>query len=189
MLYALYLLATIVGVGIFIWQAFLLRKSANAAKTSADAAERAANIADQTLKLTQRADVLVEKAAIEHSGEHMGPHSRLVLTFKNFGQTRASDVQFDIRMTIPETEGLPEKEPAPPPITLGARSSQRVLLASLGETFTQDTFRKIMGGEVILRYDGRVAYRDVFGDRHTTLCGGYFHLPTRSFIIDKNTAD
>jgi hypothetical protein len=187
-LYTLYLLATIIGVGIFIWQTFLLRKSANASKTSADAAERAANIADQTLRLTQRADVLVEKASIEHSGENLGPHSRLVLVFKNFGQTRASEVQLTARLTVPETQNLPE-EPALLPITLGAGGEQRVLTDTFGKTFTQDTFRKIMSGEIVLRFDGTAIYRDAFKNVHTTTCGGYFHLSTRSFIIDKNSAD
>ena len=54
LLYAVYLLATIVGVGGFIWQAILLRQSAKAAKISAEAAERAASSGSYSLPLGKR---------------------------------------------------------------------------------------------------------------------------------------
>ena len=153
--YKLYLTSTIIGVGVFLWQALLLRTSANAAKASAKAAEKAASVAEQTLRLTPRADVLIDSVGIDDSGAHFGPHSRLVIQFKNFGNTRATGVSFKFRLTSPGSEDI--SAPAVlPSITQGGGSTQRLTFQSFGATFKSETFKKIVGGESPMRFDGVV---------------------------------
>jgi hypothetical protein len=86
-LYRWYLRATIIGVGggltglgILMWQSFLLRRSA-------DAAKKAAEIAEQSLTVLQHADILVDQVSFVSRYPDDAGYSALKIIFKNFGNT------------------------------------------------------------------------------------------------------
>jgi hypothetical protein len=60
----------------------------------ADAAKKSADFNERTVRLTQRADVLLEDVSIRQNSDErpIGRDTQLILNFKNFGPTRANNV-------------------------------------------------------------------------------------------------
>jgi hypothetical protein len=156
------------------------------AAVQAKAAKQSAENDERTVRLTERADVLLEAAGFDHpiAGRFDG-HSRISLPFKNFGRTRANNVLLDVNLLIPGVPNTPAAPPIPK-ITIGAGDTQTVKFGSFLETLTQDTFRGICDGSIKLGFVGEIAYQDVFGTPHIVECSGEFHPRTRSFICTKN---
>lgn len=130
-LFGWYLLAIALGVLVnaLIWfaifrQTQLNRIVATAAKDSAKAANDSAVFTEKTIKLTERADVLLDSADVATSERgHILPNSSVNLRFKNFGRTRAINVRFEIKVTVPDG---PDITPiALPELVIGAGMYRR----------------------------------------------------------------
>jgi hypothetical protein len=158
-------------------------KAANAATKSADVAELA-------LRVSQRADVLLDNASMLDSagvtGSPIKADSYVNLGFKNFGNTRALNVCFKMRLEIP---GVPEGDNPTGPQVLGPGDTQHIRFAPLGSFLVSSTADGIRLGTISLRFSGTVAYDDVFGNHHTTRAEGSFHHTARVFTIEMNQAD
>jgi hypothetical protein len=51
---------------------------------------------------------------------------------------------------------------------------------------TQDTFAKVVNGDLALRFEAEVLYFDVFDKRHRTKSSGAFDPESCSFHLDEN---
>jgi hypothetical protein len=170
------LLLTLITLGIAIFAAI----QARAAKRSADNDEK-------SVRLTERADVLLEGAGFDNPIQgHFDGNSRIILSFKNFGRTRANHTLLKVELIIPGVPNTPPPFPAPK-ITIGAGDSQTVSFASFFETLTPATFMGICDGSIKLIFVGEIMYDDVFGTTHTVDCGGEFHPRTRNFEVTKDS--
>jgi hypothetical protein len=163
-----------------------LKNSVVQARRAANAAKRSAEFAELAVKTSERADVLLDAAGLS-TGRDLSPQSRVQLIFKNYGRTRANDVRFDLRVTIPDT---PDGSTLPlPPTPIGAGGRQTVTFQMFTEWVSKESFEGIRLGTIAMRFTGTVQYFDMFGERHITRCSGTFHHKAGAFMVDENTAD
>ncbi len=162
-----------------------LKNSVVQARRAANAAKKSAEFAELATKASERADVLLDAAGLS-TGREMTPQSRVVLRFKNYGRTRANQVNFSLRVMIPETPD--GKALSLPPTPMGAGDFQTVSFQMFTEWVTKDSFEKIPNGESVMRFAGTVSYRDMFDECHTTRCSGTFHPKVGAFMVDENNA-
>jgi hypothetical protein len=163
------------------FQAWLLFGTLRVTRNSAMFAERA-------VRNSERADILLDAVSIQPSATGVfDGDARLVLRFKNFGRTRASNVRFDVRMIIP---GTPVNSPAPelPVTVMGTAKEQSIAFQTFREFLTQATFEDIVRGRATLKFVGSVVYEDVFGDSYTTRDVGVFDYRVGLFRIEENIA-
>jgi hypothetical protein len=153
---------------------------ARAAKQSADAYER-------TVRLTERADVLLNSVGIVYpEPQYFNGHEHVVAEFRNFGRTRANNINFNVSLTVPD---LQPSAPADVPVTILAPDDvQSLRFGTFRSWLTKETFDNVSQGLTELRFDAKVAYTDIFDLPHATECGGVFMPKDRTFRIDYNRA-
>ena len=193
---AIYALVTIGGLVYIICQTKVLRRqtkiaelAAKAAKQSADTSEQSAVFAKQALKTCERADILLDGVSIEFPPNNDPGDARLVLRFKNFGRTRAKDVSFQAKMIIPETPNSWSSPAIPLPIMVMASGQEQFMyFMRFREFLNKPTFERIRKGELPLRFESWVVYRDVFGDAFTTRDVGLLDPNTFTFRVEEQSA-
>jgi hypothetical protein len=163
-----------------------LKKQTAATRISADAAKKSAEIAEASLKLVERADVLLDGASLH--GEMLdGKDSRVVLQFKNFGRTKAIEVRLKLNLII---EGVPETDCTNiPPISMGAGETKDVSSPRFVEFLTEQTARKIFTGQTGLSFEGEAQYQDMFGGSHRSHYTGDWDGAINVFLIKKQETD
>jgi hypothetical protein len=163
-------------------------KMIESAKESAGAATKSAQFAEKAARLTERADVLLDAAGIVNDERgRLGPHSRVSITIRNFGRTRAVNSKIDVRLVV---AGAPDTLANPLPETvLGAGSSQTITFSTFGSCLTQNIFGDIFTGKAAMHIEGTISYEDVFGDKHTTKINALFNHEFRVFVVVHNKAD
>jgi hypothetical protein len=169
-------------------QTVLLRHSTVQARRAADAARQSATTAEKTLRLIQRADVLLESVAPTFVGEHkqFTGDSRIIFKFKNYGPTRASDVSFRVRLVIPS---VPDKYATPlSSMVMGANQEQSVAFSRLKEFLTESIFDDITHGRITMQFESWLLYRDVFGASYETKDVGAFDPKTLTFNVQEHTS-
>jgi hypothetical protein len=77
-------------------------KAADAAKSTAETASLSLQFSEKVFRLTERADVLILSAGL--STPHITPQSKLIVTLKNYGRTRASNLKIVGFVTTSEHE-------------------------------------------------------------------------------------
>jgi hypothetical protein len=165
-----------------------LESLATAARDNAAAARASAEFSQRAIRNSERADVLVDSVSIVPSTSGViDGDARLVVCFKNFGRTRASNVQFDVRMTIPDTS-VNSAAPQLPIMVIGPGKDQRVSFQTFRECLTKRTFEDIIQGHTALRFVASVVYEDVFGDSYTTMDIGVFDHHSKAFRLEQNIA-
>jgi hypothetical protein len=167
-------------------QAKIAELAANAAKQSADIADSSAIFSKNTLRACERADVLLESYPIESFQlENFG---KLILTFKNFGRTRAKYVSFQIQMMLQDIRAIDSPAPNLPPVVMGAGQTQVVTCRTFQELFTAREFTEIKNGQIALRFEAWINYTDVFEAHYTTRVVGIFDPKTMRFDIEECNA-
>jgi hypothetical protein len=158
-----------------------------AAKESAKIAKEAAEETKKVVRLTERADVLLESVGVALSASQVfDGDARLVLRFKNFGRTRAIDLNFRTSMIIP---GVPDAFVPPLPFTvLGADQERSVSFESFRECLTKGTFEDVAHGRIPMRFESWLSYTDVFGASHSTRDVGIFDYRTTKFRMEEHAA-
>src|SRR5215472_10011280 len=74
----------------FAWRTLRsLEIQTSALNTTAEAAKKSADVAEQALRISQRADVLLNAALFRHGNVLNGKDAFVEIEFKNFGTTRA----------------------------------------------------------------------------------------------------
>jgi len=164
-----------------------MERQTKATEIAANAARKSADTAEMALQLAERADILLESAGIVFSASRVfDGDARLVLRFKNWGRTRATDVSFDVRMIIP---GVIDSPAAPLPLmVIGAGQEQSVSFQTFREHLTNNTFEDIAAGRVALQFVSWLVYKDVFGGSYTTRDVGIFNPRTVTFRIEEQNA-
>lgn len=170
------LLLTLATLAIAVYAAI----QARAAKQSAINEERA-------VRLTERADVLVEGVSIVRPENNpFFADGRVKLKFRNFGRTRANNVKASISISVPDAVPI---SPAPLPLmVLAAGGSVTVPFDYFEKWLTKETMQTIIDGRAQLRFDATITYTDVFGFPHTTECGGVWIPSDRVFCLEYNRA-
>lgn len=164
-----------------------IKRQTKAAETAANAAKKSADTGEMALRLSERADVMLDSAGVSTGQQKITPESRVLLQFKNYGRTRANNVRFNFSVTIPD---LPDSESLPlPPIPIGARDTQQIFFRMFREWVTKDTFLSILNGKTKVRFSGTLAYDDVFGQSHTVKCSGILLSHSGTFMVEENSAD
>jgi hypothetical protein len=93
------------------------------ARNAVEEARRAARNAEDVVRLTERADILVDGISFHPGSRLDGGDSSVAIAFKNFGRTRANNVRFDVRLIIPDA---PNEPTVLGPMILAAGDSQTV---------------------------------------------------------------
>jgi hypothetical protein len=153
----------------------------------AQAAKKNSEIAEMAVKLSERADVLVQSAALDPGQTISGGDSRVVIRYKNFGNTRATNSALSMNLLI---EGVPATNSGRiPPITMGAGDEQTISSERFIAFLNLETAKKVLSGQTALRFETQALYQDVFGGAHRTFCAGTFDARTRGFEINKQETD
>jgi hypothetical protein len=155
------------------------------AAVQARAAKKSADIYEQTVRLTERADVLLDSVGVIEASTSVRDN-RVVLKFKNFGRTRGNNLIFYVSLTIPN---LPPASPDPSPVTvLAAGDIVTMPFSVFGEWLTRDSFTDIYSGKIEMRFDAKVTYTDIFDVDHSMECGGIFMHKSNTFRLEYNRA-
>jgi hypothetical protein len=161
-----------------------LRQAVTAEEQTASAI-RATELSERTILLTQRADVLVDGFKIS-TYPKLRNDSVLSLRVKNFGSTRANNVDIIAKIFNPDAAGPVPMNPLHSTV-LGASDDMACSFQAIGEWTTSDTFRRISEGLVVLRFEAEIRYSDVFGKPHVTKCSGVFRPEICAFVMDADT--
>jgi hypothetical protein len=153
-----------------------------ASKESADAAKKSADTAEMALRLSERADILLDEAGLS-TGQDITTQSDVVVQFKNFGRTRAKNVTFTFNLAV---AGAPKSQKKMGPMILGSGATQSVMF-NLFESVVD--LSRIMRNEAEMTFDGKVTYTDVFDFSHTTHASGTFDPTRRAFRVNRNSGD
>lgn len=176
-------------IGVFILQALYTGRAAGAAQVSAYAAKKSADMAEAAVRLTERADILLDAVSFEANN----PLPDVILRVKNFGRTRAIDTRIDCKLIVipPKNGFVPNREPmcaTEGPLTIGAGDGQNIRFSGLHGWFVE-FHGSVMRGLIGLRVELAVSYRDVFDKPHRTIAEGSFMPQSRTFRIDRNESD
>ena len=148
------------------------------AKRQADAARDSADNARDTARVTQCADVLIDEIELQVAKPQFEPSSRIIIHFRNFGPTRATNVKLDFTLQ-PGTLG--DVLTGGGPIVLGAYASAPINYLTFRELGWAPHIADMQNGRIPLRFTGTISYEDVFGFIHTTDCLGEYNRLTHSF--------
>jgi hypothetical protein len=159
----------------------------SALNTTAEAAKKSAEVAEQALRISERADILLNAAVFRHGTVLSGNDAFVEIEFKNFGRTRALNVQLSLNLAI---EGVPSTDcKLIPPITMGAGDIKRVNSDYFVKFLTLPTAADIFQGQLALRFEAQASYEDVFGQKHTTHATGLLNSAKGTFLIESEKSD
>ena len=167
------------------------RVSARATRKAADAAVESNLLTERALRLTERADVLIDGVEVSTPGRGAGnqilmPSTTFTLRFKNAGRTRAVRVKPTFWMGVPD--GEQSGTPACPVTMLGPSDLLRLSFPAISTFVGKDTFPKIVDGGVPFKFEGTLLYEDVFETQHRTECTGTLIPGSCEFRVDRNEA-
>jgi hypothetical protein len=174
------------GLQISVKQARIANRSALAAKASAEIAAQSAKLAEDTLHLTERADILVEWVRL--SDPKSIPHSRVVISLKNFGRTRADKVLYKFLYGVPDV-GVPETGEAVE-TNLGAGGEMKLYssktIHSALEGIEPGLYGRVIQSDVVFKVWGEAVFTDVFGDTHALRYSASLDTIAHGFRIEEN---
>ncbi len=141
------------------------------------------------VRLTQRADVLVE--GVNVSTGHRQPvtgDSCISIQWRNYGPTRANEVRLSASLLFAELQ-VPYESVDTPIIALASGDRQPQAFIPLRKCMTNATFKDILDGKTELRFVAKAEYRDVFGSLHHTHNEGIYRREDGTFQITKCDSD
>ena len=141
-------------------------KSADAARKGAKAAVASNEITRQALYLTEAADIVIERIAIESDRPPFTFNSTFTIAFKNCGRTRGIQLEIKARAFLPELPGVETSLPVLTTPTIGAADTVDYRFPAPAKWMTAEDFQKISVGSAVLRFEARVSYLDVFKRPH-----------------------
>lgn len=152
---------------------------------SVSRAGQSANFTEKTVKAGERADVLLAEVSLALSqARTVDHHARPVVTFKNFGRTRATNVLPVIELIVNSKPEIRKKCEAAHPTVLGAGQEFTVRFERLNSLFSDEVIREIYQGRLILTFYGTIGFEDVFGGSFVRQCAGTFDASVATFIIE-----
>lgn len=163
-----------------------LQKQTSAFHLTAAAAKKSADVAERALLISQRADILFNGAWLKRGEVNNIKDWRMEVEFKNFGLTRAKNVQLSLSLII---EGFSPSLITEPPVMMGPTGSKIIAFDGFYELLPENIATKIFQGQLPFRFEGKATYEDVFGNHHTTKCSGVLQPHTGFFPLDNEDAD
>jgi hypothetical protein len=164
-----------------------LKKQTAATGISAEAAKKSAEIAEASLKIVERADILLDAASLVYGQIPGGKDARVILQYKNFGRTKAVEVRLRLNLII---KGIPESDHTKiPTIVMGAGETKEASSQRFVEFMTEDTAQEIFSGKTGLSFEGGASYEDIFGNPHHCFYTGTWDKGTNMFHIEKQESD
>ena len=166
------------------------RISADAAKKSADAAHSSLVLSQQTFKVQQRPYVWVKTPTIDRDGASPNKPIYMNIEFVNAGTTPALEVSNHVYIKFSEvTDSDFEaaknlfKQPGNEKGGIITQSSTLFATAVSAQKVSLWTMKPVPwnGSDPIFVY-GRIEYRDVFGDDHSTEFCWHYLLPNQVFM-------
>jgi hypothetical protein len=169
---------------IVAWQAWETRKAAESAKDSVGVVKRQADLMEDTAKRQLRAYISMETANLGFPQKNRPTAS---VTFKNFGQTPAYEVQSWISIKIdsyPASIPFALQKPGhrAPKSTLGPGAATQ-FSAPLGRALSDAEMAELGTEQITVYVYGRVTYKDTFGQERFThwrlIAGGPEGVPIK----------
>jgi hypothetical protein len=180
-LYRWYLRASILGVvATWITLLFFIRQTIHL-QQSVEIGRRTARDTRRALQLTQAAEVMLDQISVIDDKGIVGiqPGGQIKLAFKNFGHTKAIDVEIKASLFV---EGFNEIKPNELPVcTIGAGDTLTMSFKPMSLMFPWPILNEIGIGNRKMRVEGTISYKDVFNKRHTSTFSPNYFAPTRSF--------
>jgi hypothetical protein len=164
-----------------------IKQQTSTATISAEAAKKSAEMAEASLKLGERADVLLDGVSLVYGQDLGGKDTRVVVQFKNFGRTKAVNVRLKLNLV---TEGIPETDQTNiPTISMGAGEIKEISSQRFVQFMTEIMAQKIFAAETPLSFEGEACYQDIFGTPHRSYYAGTWNKGTNRFHIKKQESD
>lgn len=141
-------------------------KAADAAKTQAVATIEATKATKKAIELTESADIEGDHFECSPNVPLLNRDSSVTLILKNWGKTRAEQVELSYFLGVPSNKTIPETREKPKPIAIapgGVIATDPVLV---GDNVTKFGWSEISAGRVQLHSWGHISYKDVFGHHH-----------------------
>ena len=151
-----------------VWAAFRtlkdLQEQTTQTKATAEEAKQAAIFSRDATKESQRADVLIESFSLATGNQNwkLNADAKVVVSFRNFGRTRAKDVRIRIDLTIPGMT-IAKGRRELPVMVLGAGQSQSIATETFHDCLTIPTTVQVINGKLELQCTSSASYDDVFG--------------------------
>jgi hypothetical protein len=159
----------------------IMERQALGMETAANAAKKSAELAEMSLRLAERADVLLEAVGPVHhpnSGGILTGYSNVIFRFKNFGRTRGTNVRYEASLSVDGNHNpLTEAEPA----VLGPGETQSLRFGQFRDWLNEETFKAIVEGRASLTFKSKVTYDDTFGESHVSENSGTYVPDDRVF--------
>jgi hypothetical protein len=150
--------------------------------------KRSADNDDRAVRLTQRADVLLELIELRGTPPDIDRETQVIVHIKNFGPTRANGLVLNFSLFIPGI--LNTIPPTLIPVVLGAGDSKLVMFQSLGDMGVKDdVLYKIANGTLPFYVAGKITYTDVFGHSRVVECKATFNPKTFGFNAEETHTD
>jgi hypothetical protein len=152
-------------------------------RKSADAAMKMAETADLALRLAERADILLVSAEFlyEEGVVAILRDSSIVISFSNFGRTRANKVRFNTTLVV---TGVFEEKFSVGPVAIGPGQNRKVVLRRLQKLFPENVVAGVLSGILRMYFTGTAIYEDVFSEPHTIDYIGVFDPPSLGFLME-----
>ncbi len=117
------------------------------------------------VRLTQRADVLIDTIATSTTGP-LTDATVVTVKFKNFGPTRADRLVLAISIGIKKEPAVPAPRRELPVPSLASTDTQSYEFEPITRILTQDELNGVNAGILTLQILGELTYRDVFQQAH-----------------------
>jgi hypothetical protein len=158
-----------------------MRKGLDETKKAADAATKSANTAEQALRLTERAEVFIDSAALS-TAPNFFPETIVSITLRNFGRTRADEFRPHLWLGNPNRTN--ELEPSVTvPTVIPPLDTATCEYPKASDCFPPGVVQAVNEGKMVLMFEGHFVYRDIFGTEHSVWCNGTLDRSKGTFSL------
>lgn len=177
----------LVGIGqvvVYAIQAHYMWRGLRLTRIVADAAKQNADAADKSLKLLERAWLMVIFGQFDAVPGLTRINCIIMNTGKTLARLRAVEVLTTIQPKLPDFEPLPiERNRFNDTIAIVFPNTPLDQRGMLSHAMSEEIANQLVSGDLILAVRGFVVYDDIFGERHVTrFCFVYTPL-RRGFVI------
>jgi len=181
-------LAAIITAGIALKTLGTIREQSAHTEIAAKAAAKSSETAELTLRVAQRADILLQMVNLSKGSDPSHGDAQVTLYFKNFGNTRAYRVRFELKLIV-AGKPWPSDNSDLPVVTIGAGDGFPLKTPPFANFLKPEIINGIMSNGVQLRFESSCAYMDAFGIPHTAIHCGEWIASSQSFRVTSAETD
>lgn len=168
---------------LFFQQKKIMGQHKTSLEEIATAAVKNATTTENALKLSERAEVLLDQVIIKVAGQFNNQAS-IELVLKNCGRTKAEGVVGDFKLIVKD---VVRHTITSQPTALGAGQTHIIKFPRFQTVLTTPEFDQVLRGEINMCLYGIYNYDDMFGGSYTRQCVGTFVSASNNFTIDQRT--